>query len=111
MDEDGVVGSSCSAHDAALVNVLDVTGLHGEPVDDDGEVGYLPTIFFKSFRAFDGVSILVCTEATLEIFNGGPTTGSDCFKVSAVLGFLRLESFCKSTIPSCLDRRQGSIDA
>ena len=110
LDEYGVVGSSSGPHDAALVDVLDVAGLHGEPVDDDGEVRYLPAVLFESLWTFDGVSILICAEATLEIFDGGSTTGSDCLQVSAVFGFLRLESFRKSTIPSCLGCRQGSVD-
>jgi hypothetical protein len=109
--EDGVVGASGCAHDSALVNVLDVSGLHSEPVHDDGEIGYLPAILFKSLGALDGVSILVGTEATLEILDCSLTPSSDCFKVSAVFGLLRLESFRKSTIPSCLGCRQGVVDA
>ena len=79
LNEDGVVRSSGSPHDTALVNVFDVAGLHGEPVDDNGEVGHLPTIFFKSLWAFDSVSILVCVEAALEVFDGGSAPSSDHF--------------------------------
>ena len=111
LDEDSVVGSSGGPHDVALVNVLDVAGLYGEPIDNDGEVGYLPAILFKPLWAFEGVSILACTEALLEVLDGGSATSSDCLQVSTVFGFLRLESFRKSTIPSCLGCRQGSVDA
>ena len=68
-------------------------------------------ILFKSFGAFDGVSILIGAEATLEVLDGGSTPSLDCFKVSAVFSFLRLESFRKSTIPSCLGCRQGAVNA
>ena len=105
LDEDGVVGASGCAHDSALVDVFDVTGLHGESVHDDGEVGYLPAILLKSFGALNGVSILIGMEATLKVLDCGSTARSDCFKVSSVLGFLRFESFRKSTIPSCLGRQ------
>ena len=105
MNEYGVVGASGCTHDSALVNVFDVTGLHGEPIHDDGEVGYLPAILLKSFGALDGVSILVGAEAALEVLDCGSTASSDRFKVSAVFGFLRFESFRKSTIPSCFGRR------
>ena len=111
LNEYGIVGSSSGAHDSTLVDILDIAGLHREPVDDDGEVGHLPTILLKSLGAFDGVSIFIGTEAVLEIFDGGSTTSSDCFEVSTVLGLLRLESFRKSTIPSCLGRRQGVVNA
>ena len=111
MNEYGVVGAPGCAHDSALVNILDVSGLHSEPVHDDGEIGYLAPIFFKSLGALDGVSILIGSEATLEIFDCGSTPSSDRFKVSMVLGFLRLESLRKSTIPSCLGCRQGPVDA
>ena len=111
MDEYGVVGSSGCTHDSALIDVLDITGLHGETVHDDGEVRYLPTIFFESLGAFDCVSVLVRAKATLEVLDGGSTTSSDSFKIGAVLGFLRRESLRKSTIPSCLGRRQCSVDA
>jgi hypothetical protein len=111
LNEDGVVGASGGPHDASLVNVLDIAGLHGESIDDDGEVGYLPTILLESLGTLDSVSVLIGAEATLEVFDCGSAASSDCFKVSAVLGFLRLESLRKSTIPSCLGRRQGVVDA
>ena len=111
LNKDGVIGASGGAHDSTLVDILDITGLHSEPVDDDGEVGHLPSILFKSLRALDGVSILIGSEASLEIFKRGSTASADCFEVRAVLGLLRLESLRKSTIPSCLGRQQGSIDA
>ena len=111
LNEYGVVGASGCAHDSTLVDVFDVTGLHGESVHDDGEVGHLSAILFKPLGTLDSVSILVGAEATLEIFDGGSTTGSDCLEVSAVFGLLSLESRRKSTIPSCLGCRQGSIDA
>ena len=105
MDEDGIIGASGCTHDSALVDVLDVPSLHGESVHDDGEVGYLSAILLESFGTLNGVSILIAAEAALEVFNGGSTASSDRFKVSAVFGFLRLESFRKSTIPSCLGFR------
>ena len=110
MDEDGVVGSSSGPHNAALVDIFDVAGLHGESVDDDGEVRYLPAILFEPFWTLNGVSILVCAEAALKVLDGGSTAGSDCFQVGTVFSFLRLESLRKSTIPSCLGLRQGSVD-
>ena len=93
-----------------MVDVFDVTGLHGEPIHDDGEVGYLPAVLLKSLRALDGVGIFVGVKAGLEIFDGGSAAGSNRFKVSTVFGLLRLESFRKSTIPSCFGCRQGVVD-
>ena len=49
LDEDGVVRSSSGTHDTTLVDVFDITGLHSESVDDNGEVRHLSTIFLKSF--------------------------------------------------------------
>ena len=111
LDEYGVVGASSGAHDSTLVDILDVTGLHGEPVDDDREVGYLPTVLFKPFGAFDGVGVLVCVEAMLEVLDCGLTAGFNGVEIGAMFGLLRCESFRKSTIPSCLGSGQGLIDA
>ena len=111
LNEDGVIGSSGSPHNSSLVDILDVAGLHGEAVDDDGEIGYLSAVFFKSFGALDGVSILIGAEAALKVLDCGSAADSNCFKVSAVFGFLRFESFCKLTIPSCLGCRQGVVNA
>ena len=110
MDEDGVVRPSCSAHNAALVDIFDVAGLHGESIDDDGEVRYLAAVFFESLGAFDCIGVLVRMEAMLEVLDGGLTACSDGVEIGAVFGFLRCESFRKSTIPSCLGRGQGLID-
>ena len=71
----------------------------------------MPSVLFKSFWALDGVSVLIGAETTLEIFDRSLTSSSDRFEVGAVFGFLRLESFRKSMIPSCLGRRQGVVDA
>ena len=65
LNEYGVVGTSGCAHDSTLVDVFDITGLHSEPVHDDGEVGYLSAILLKPLGALDGVSILVGAEATV----------------------------------------------
>ena len=111
LDEYGVIGSSGCAHDSTLVDVFDVAGLHGESVHDDGEVRYLPAVFFESLGTLDCVSILIGAEATLKVLDCGSTTGSDSFKVGAVFGFLRRKSLRKSTIPSCLGRGQCSVDA
>jgi hypothetical protein len=111
LDEYGVIGSSGCAHDSTLVDVLDVAGLHGESVHDDGKVGYLPAVLFESLGTFDCISLFVGAEATLKVLNRGSTTGSDGFKVGAMLGFLRCESLRKSTIPSCLGLGQGLVDA
>ena len=35
LNEDGIIGSPRGAHDSTLVDVFNVAGLHGEPVDDD----------------------------------------------------------------------------
>ena len=88
LDEDGVIGSSSGTHDSTLVNVFNIAGLHGEPVDDDGEVRYLPTIFLESFWTFDCVGVLVGTKAMLEVFNSGLAPSSDGIEVSAVFGLL-----------------------
>ena len=110
MDKDSVVRPPGGAHNAALVDIFDVTGLHGESIDDDGEVRYLTSIFFESLGAFDCIGALIRVEAMLEVFDGGLTAGSDGIEIGTVFGFLRCESFRKSTIPSCLGRGQGLFD-
>ena len=110
LNEYGIVGAFSGAHDSTLVDILDVMGLHGEPVDDNGEVGYLPTVLLKPLWAFDCVGILVRVEVMLEVLDSGLTAGSDGVEISAVFGLLRCESFRKSTIPSCLGCSQGLID-
>ena len=111
LNEYGVIGSSGCPHDSALVDILDVAGLHGESIHDDGEVRYLPAILFESFGTLDRVSILVGVEMTLELFDRGSSAGSNGFEIGAVLGFLRRESLRKSTIPSCLGLGQCLVDA
>ena len=110
LDEYGVVRSSSCAHDSALVNVLDIAGLHGESVHNDGEIRHLSSIFFESLGTFDCVSVLIRAEALLEVFNSGSTTSSDGLEIGAVFSFLRYESFCKSMIPSCLGCGQCLVD-
>ena len=110
LNEYGVVGASSGAHDSTLVDILDVTGLHGEPVDDDGEVGHLPTVLLKPLWAFDCVGILIRVEVMLEVLDSGLTASSDGVEIGAMFGLLRCESFRKSTIPSCLGCGQGLID-
>ena len=110
MDENGVVRPSRGTHDAALVDVLDIVGLHSESVDNDGEVRYLPTILLESFGAFDGVSVFMSAKAVLKVLDSGSTSGSDCLEISAVLKLLRCKSFRKSTIPSCLGCGQCLIN-
>ena len=111
MDEDGIVGSSCGAHNAALVDILDVAGLHSEAVHDDGEVGYLPAVLFESLGAFNCVGVFVGTEATLKVFESGSTASSDGFQVDAVFGLLSCESLRKSTIPRFLGRSHCLVNA
>ena len=111
LNEDGVFGSSSGAHDSALVNIFDIAGLHGESINDDGEVRYLSTIFFESFWTFDCISEFIRTQAVLEVFDGSLTSCSDGVEIDVVFGFLRCESFRKSTIPSCLGCGQCLVDA
>ena len=111
LDKDGVVRPSCSTHNSALVDVLDVSGLHGESVDDNGEVRYLSAVFFESFWTFDSIGGFIRVEAMLEIFNGRLTSSPNGIEASVMFGLLRCESFCKSTIPSCLGCGQGLVDA
>ena len=111
LDKNGIVGSPCGTHDSALVNILDVSGLHGESIIDDGEVGHLSAILFESLGAFDGISVLIGVKAVLEIFDGGFAPSSDCFEIGTMFKLLHHESFRKSTIPSCLGCGQCLIDA
>ena len=111
LNEDGIVRSSGSTHDPSLVDVLDISCLEGESIDDNGEVRYLPAIFFESLAAFNSIGGFVLTKTMLEVLDSGLGTGSDCVEVSTVFSFLRSKSFCKSTIPSCLGCGQGLVDA
>ena len=111
LDEDGIVRSSGGTHDSPLVNVLDISRLESESIDNNGEVGYLPVILLESLGTFDGIGGFVLMKAVLEVFDSGLAAGPDCVEVSAVFNFLRSESFRKSTIPSCLGCGQCLIDA
>ena len=110
LDENGVIGASSCAHDSTLVDIFDVTGLHGKPVDDNGEVRHLSAVFFKPLWALDCIGVLIRTEAMLEVFNSGLAASSDGVEVGAVFGLLRRESVRKSMIPSCLGCSQGLVD-
>ena len=110
MNEDGVVGSSGCTHDSPLVDILDISSLKGESVDDDGEVGYLSAVFLEPFWTFDGIGSFILVETVSEVFDGGLTAGSNGVEVGTVFSLLRRESFRKSTIPSCFGCGQGLID-
>ena len=110
MDENGVIGPPGGTHNSSLVDVFDVSSLKGEAVDDNGEVRYLPAIFFKSLWAFDGIGSFILMEAVLEVFDGGLASGSYGVEVGAMFSFLQSESLHKLTIPSCLGCGQCLID-
>ena len=92
MDKNGIIGSSSGTHDASLVNVLNVTSLHGEPVNNDREVGDASSVLFEALWTFDGIPILVGVDTASELFDHGPRTSSYGLDADQVVGLLFGES-------------------
>ena len=86
MDEDGVVGPPSGTHDAALVDVFDIAGLHRESVDDDGEVrhwllqlesyflGQCPISNVYTAQTFNENVIIKCRAVMIMILNDCDTS-------------------------------------
>ena len=88
LDEDGVIWSSSSPHDASLINIFDVSSLNGVPIKDDGEVGDVASILFKTFQTFDCIPLLVGANVTFQLLDCGSGASLDSFDADQVVGLL-----------------------
>ena len=88
LNEDGVIRSSSSTHDTSLVNVFDVASLHGEAVNDDGEVGDAASILFETLRTLDSVSLFIGMDVMLQLFNSGSGASPDSLDADPVVSLL-----------------------
>ena len=82
-----------------MVNVFDVTSLHGEPIDDDGKVGNVALIFSEAFGTFDCISLLVGVDVVFELLDCGPRTSSYGLDADQVVGLLFGESCGHALLP------------
>ena len=86
-------------HDVALVDIFDVTGLHGESIDDDREMGNVTSILFEAFRTLHCISLLIGVDAVFELLNRGPRTSSYGLDADHVVSLLFGESCGHALLP------------
>ena len=111
LDEDGIIGTPGCAHDVTLVDIFDVSGLHSESINDDGEVGDTASILFETFRAFDCISLFISADAAFELLHRGPRTSSYSFDADQMVGLLLSDSCGHSLLLISLSLAYGVVDA
>jgi hypothetical protein len=110
LNEDIVILPPGSTHDSTLVNVFDIAGLDGIPVDGDGKMGDTSIVLFEAFRTLGFGGSLIVSNAALEIMDGSSGSRFNACGTEVPKGFSLSNGCIESFLPddigfgvSCVD--------